>query len=150
MTNKEAAVLMARLVAAFPATKASEETFAVYLDYLAPLPFAWTERAVEHLILSHPYPSLPAIADLMYAASIKDDDARTQFLTAMWERKQLVRDAASVTGWAVGEAAYPPDALPQEVPALPGPVVSEEKRRSLLGMVKSLGGALGRSGGESW
>lgn len=147
MTDKQAAVLMARLVAAFPTTKATEATFTVYLDHLVTLPYEWTDRAVKRVLLTHAYPSLPTIADLTKAAGITDDDSRRQFLDAMDKRRPLVRDAASVTGWAVGEALYPPEALPVATPALMGPVVSQEKRNGLIGMVKALAG---RAGGMSW
>lgn len=142
MTTNEASALMARLLAAFPSTQATEPTLALYLERLRPLPFAWTERAVEGLILTHPYPTVPAIAEVMRVCRITDDDARNQLLEAMRLGQPLVRDAASVTGWAVGTAKYPPEALPPPAPALAEPVVAAEKRRDLVGRIKALAGAL--------
>lgn len=142
MIETQAGLLMAQLVSAFPANKATEETIEIYIEYLLPLPFERTQRAVTWLMLEATF--FPSIAELVQAAGVTDDDARKQLLEAMRTRQPLVRDAVSPTGWAVGVAVLPPELIQVEQPALMGPVVSEEKRRSIVQKILALASGFGR------
>ena len=149
MNTKDAMVLMARLAAAFPATAATEHTMAIYLERMIPFPFEYARPRIERLIDTHPYPTLPPVAAVVEAIVGANPDALTLYQRARAESKPLVRDAASPTGWAVGTAVYPPEALPPRRPSLPsGPLIGEEQRQGLLARLREFAGAL-RSGGAS-
>jgi hypothetical protein len=135
VTNKESAVLMARLVAAFPNAKTTPETMALYLEYLAPLPYQRMERAVADLVMTHPYPSLPTIADLLRAGDVDT----SKLAQAIREKKPLSRDY--VFGWVVGEPLNPIPAKPA-APALPEPATVDV--RAELATLKAL--MTGRAG----
>lgn len=144
MTEQQAGMLMAQLVSAFPANKATEDTIDLYIEYLVPLPYERTQRAVVELLATARF--FPTIAEVVEAAGVEGADGRQQLLAAMAGKQQLVRDAASATGWAIGRAVLPPDQIPPARPALPaGPVVGEAERRSLKERLKAL--ARGLTGG---
>lgn len=102
-------------------------TQGLYLDHLKALPWrsGRTEAAIRVLVISRSEPHLPAIGAVVAAAGVAPEAAHL-LAEAMMTGRELVPDAASRTGWAVGEPARP---LPNgAVAALPDPGAMPEPR----------------------
>jgi hypothetical protein len=134
-------------VSAYPTQVILPPTQGLYLDHLTALPWrdGRTAAAIRGLIASRTEPHLPAIGVVMAAAGVQPE-ASHLLVEAMTTGQELVPDAASRTGWAVGEPARP---LPTgAVAALPDPggmpeptppsAFTEEQRRANLARLGGL------------
>lgn len=129
------AELLALLITAFPNQRIEQPTQRLYLAHLAALPADRAERAIRELIVGATF--LPAIAEIVRACGVHDEATR-QLAEAVRVGKPLVPDLASMTGWAVGEAARPIPPPVDEKPALPaGPPISAEQRLQLREMTRA-------------
>lgn len=128
-------------------------TQALYLDHLAALPWreGRTAAAVRGMVVARAEPHLPSIGAVVQAAGVQPEAAHL-LVEAMTTGRELVADAASRTGWAVGE---PERALPNGattcLPAAndgpkPEAEFSETERRQNL---KRLGGLFRELGSRS-
>lgn len=146
MTSHEAARIVTFLLAAFPTQVVEKPTLALYRDHLLALPWraGRTEAAIRAMVASRSEPHLPSIGAVVSAAGVAPEAAHL-LVEAMTTGRELVPDAASRTGWAVGEPARPlpngaagalpdPDGVPEPKPEA---AFTEEERR---GNLRRLGG----------
>jgi len=147
MTTEQAAGVWKSLMASFPNQVIEGPTQAEYLKVLRALPWrdGRTADAVEQLTLTWETPFLPPKSALVKAAGVAPEAAHL-LSQAIHEGVELVPDAASRTGWAVGEPARP---LPNgAIAALPEPggvpeptppsAFTEEQRRANLARLGGL------------
>lgn len=147
MTKTDAVRLLALLTAAFPTAAATKPTLELYLATLQALPLRRGEQAIETLIQTHAYPTLPALAELIAASGInlRGDDPvsqrrRQQFADAKRRGVELVDDLGSETGYALaGEEAIPLQAV-APIAALPsgGSAISDEERAEMRRRMSNL------------
>lgn len=147
MTIEQAARVWQTLMASFPNQIIEGPTQAEYLKILRALPWRGgkTADALEQLTMTWETPFLPPKSALVKAAGVAPEAVHL-LAQAVREGLELVPDAASRTGWAVGEPARPlpngaiaalpdPDAMPDPKPETE---FTEEERRANLARLGGL------------
>lgn len=147
MTIEQAARVWQSLMASFPTQVIEGPTQAEYLKILRALPWrdGKTADAVEQLTMTWETAFLPPKSALVKAAGVAPEAVHL-LSQAVREGRELVPDAASRTGWAVGEPARPlptgalaalpdPDGVPEPKPEA---AFTEAERRENLARLGSL------------
>lgn len=140
MTNVQATALLAQLLATYPRADLQVATTDLYHQHLRALPADRATQAVRRLIMSATF--LPSIAEIVAACEV-GGPAIDQLVEAIQSGQELVPDLGSLTGWAVGKAAWPIPQVIEDMAALPAPAKSvtpeqrAEMRRRLAGLAAS-------------
>lgn len=139
MTDPQALRLWTLLLAAFPNQPLEAPTQALYLAHLKAI--AWrdgrTESCLRGLVARSTTAFMPPIGAVVAACGVAPEAVHL-LVEAMTTGVELVPDLASRTGWAVGTAERPLDALPA-----PEETFSEEERRANLARLGALARELG-------